>query len=110
MKIFKVVYSMLKRVGLTADQLFEKHPFNVRNSTAMLILVLSIFLTVMFLSNEADNLKDYGGGIYLATSLLAGVLNFAYVNWNIAELFQLIDDLEDIVNTSKYNTDTSKSN
>lgn len=101
MKIFEVVYSMLKIVGLNAGQSFEKHPFNLRNSTATLVFVLSIFLTIMYLHSEAKNLQDYGDGIYLATTLLAGALNFAYAIWKIADIFRLIDALEDVVNTSE---------
>lgn len=87
---------------MTSHQSIKAHPFNVRNSIILFILVIHIACNAMFLIYDAKNLSDYAESIYLTMLATFGALNFLYVTWKMAEIFRYIANLEDIVSTSKY--------
>lgn len=101
MKTVQAIYGHLMRVGMTSHQSIKRHPFNIRNTTMLFILCTVIVCTVIYLIYEATNLKEYADSIFVIITVVSGALNFAFINWKMAEIFRFIDSLEDSVNTSK---------
>lgn len=104
MIFMEVVYSYLMLVGMTLEQSRQKHPFNLRNSAMLFLLLIDNASVAMDLVYEAKNLKEYSDSVYLTTTVLVAMLNYAIVTWKMAELFRFFENLEDIVTASKWHT------
>lgn len=102
MTIKAVIRSYLSRVGMTSHQSRRRHPFNIRNSTILFLMDITVFSAVMYLIYDAKNLKEYADCIFLIITVTSLMFNFAYVNWNMAKIFRFIDSLQDVINTSEY--------
>lgn len=102
MKIKGIIDVYLMRVGMTSYQSMQQHPFNMRNTTTLMNLVTYVFCVVMFLIYDAKNLKEYTDSIYLSISVGGAALNFAFVNWEMAKIFRFIENLQHVVNASKF--------
>lgn len=105
MKIMRTIYGYLVRVGMTSQQSRKRHPFNLRNTSSVIVLLLNISSPTIFLIYGAKNLKETADTIYIIISVSTGMINFIYVTWNMAELFRFIENLDDIVHTSKSHGD-----
>lgn len=105
MKIMRTIHSYLVRVGMTSQQSRKRHPFNLRNITSIIVSLLNIFSPTLFLIYDAKNLKETADTIFIIISVSTAMLNFVYVTWKMAEVFQFIENLDDIVNTSKSHGD-----
>lgn len=103
----EAIYSHLMRVGMTSHPSIQGHTFNVRNSTSLFIFFTSGVSAVLYLFNGAKNLNEYADTIYLVITATTSALAFASVNWKMAEIFRFIDNLEDIIGTSKWRIQNS---
>lgn len=101
MKIMETVRSQLNYVGMRSHQAIKGHLFNIRNLTMLFILWMYIFCCTMYLIDGATNLKDFADCMYFNITGAATALNFAFINWKMAKIFRFMDNLEDIVNSSK---------
>lgn len=101
MKIMGIIYSYLVRMGMTLSQSKKRNPFNIRNTTTIIVLANNVFFTIIFLMNGAKNLKEYADSMYITISVSTATANFVYVNWKMAELFRFIENLEEVVSTSE---------
>lgn len=98
----EAIYSHLTRVGMTSRPSNESHSFNIRNSTSLFILGLNISCAMMYLIyGRTTNLKEYADSIYSTITVMSAASNFAFVNWKMAEIFLFLDNLENVVKTSK---------
>lgn len=98
MKTMEAIYSYVSRVGMTSH---SSHPFNVRNSLSLFIFGTSGLSAAMYLFYGATNLNEYADTIYLIITATTSALAFASVNWKMAEIFQFIENLENVIETSK---------
>lgn len=98
----KVIHNYPKYVGITSQQSIKRHPFNIKNSSVLIILCMYIIVLQMYLIYSAPSLKDCVDCIYLMITVAATALNFAFINWKMAKIFRFIDNLEMIVKTSKF--------
>lgn len=67
----------------------------------LLFFCMDLFCIVMYLIYGATNLNEYTDSIYLLLTGQSALLNFAFVTWKMAEIFRFIENLEDIISTSK---------
>ncbi|XP_055306350.1 odorant receptor 94a-like [Sitodiplosis mosellana] len=96
MKIFDLIRHHFEFVGISTTQT-TKHPFNVRN-VAILVTFAQFFISSMaFLLFEAKTIREFADSFYAAATTF-GVSNVFIPNiFNMANIFQLIDDSDAII-------------
>lgn len=102
MEIKEAIYAYMMRVGMPSRQTVKMHPFNSQMMAMLFLLGVDIFILGMFLIFEAKELKDYTDCIYFIISVVTATVNFVYAGSNLAELFEFIDKLDAIVETSEH--------
>lgn len=102
MSIKRVIYSYLMHIGMTENQSLKSHPFNVQNVTVLFFLTIFIICPVLYMIYGTTNLKEYSDCAFLISTVITATLTLAFVNWKMVEIFGFIDNLENIIEASKW--------
>lgn len=100
MKIFESLRQYYEFVGISSTQT-RKHPFNIRNVAILAIFAQFGMTTMAYLLFEAKTIREFADSFY-AASTTAGVSNvFTWNIYNMANIYQLIDNCDAIVQERK---------
>lgn len=102
MEIFQSIQNNFAILGIGRNQLTRKHNTNVKN---VLSLFLHTFFTIanfLYLARMANNLREYADGIFTTSAVLVCGASMLIIVWTMPNWFELIDNLEKIINSSEY--------
>lgn len=102
MQILESIRYNLQIVGMNSYQSIQKHPFNARNSTSLLIYTISIICNIGFLIGGAKSLMEFTDALFLTTTAILSFSIFVNLNWQMRQLFELLNDIENTVDQSEY--------
>lgn len=97
MKTFQTVQKLAKIYGIASDQ----YPFNWRNWLAVFIFGLGIISNGLYIFYETETFQQYADSIYIATTLAATTMVFTFFVVNMQQIFDCINDEEQIINCSE---------
>lgn len=97
MKFFQSNQQNLSILGISS---IEK-PFNRRMMKAYLIYGLSTISANLFLILEANSFSQYTNSVFVTTALAMILICFSMMVFKATELYQFMDDCEEMVVNSK---------
>lgn len=101
MKISRSVKKYLARLGIKPLPLNQSHPFNIQNVIVFFVFGLCITLNSAYFFLEATRFVESIESLYLTCLAIVCTINFASLIWKMSKLFDLINNLEKIVEESK---------
>lgn len=102
MKLFQACQEYMAIIGVRPLLPGEKHPFNRQNVRVLLVFGLAFILTSAFLIFDAQTLRQYAECFYAWSSVFAIFVGVLLVILKTEDLFQLINDLEIMIQNSKW--------
>lgn len=101
MKIFETIRNYFAIVGITSQQSIQSHPFNRRNSLCLFVFGMGISLTFAYQFRRIESFQEFTDCFYEISTISVCGIGFASFIWEMVELFEFIDRLDDFVNKSK---------
>lgn len=101
LKIFKLTKKNFAAIGISPELVNHPYPFNVRILLGLLILMASVTCNLLYIICEAKTFAEYTQSIYTFSLAAVITLGLVIVLLNVAELFNLINGFENLVNASK---------
>lgn len=102
MKIFQSVQRNLATIGVSPKLSHQPYPFNTKIITNFLILESFVISNLAFEIFEAKTLTELTQSIYICSLGCLNTYVLSEIIVNVKKLFKLINDCENIVNTSEY--------
>lgn len=100
MKLYKVSQDNLMTLGFGPNQIDQKHFFNKNNLMTFTVCASCSTLTFFFLIYEAKIFVEYVEATYILSAAVGCTV--ALASLRVKTLSKYIDELEKIVNSSKY--------
>lgn len=97
MKIFQTTEKYLESGGIIRN----KPPFNKKQSSIIVIAILSNILLFIYLFHEANLPREYMESILMTASAFFISIAYMSVVFRYSKIFKFIDDIEQVVNESK---------
>lgn len=102
MKLFQVSQEYMAIVGVCPLLRGEKTPFNRQNSLILFIFGISLTSSTAFFLIDADTLRQYTECFFGWISILAVFVGLILVILKTEKIFQLIDNLEIMIESSEF--------
>lgn len=102
MKLFEMHEKYFAIVGIDSYQATRKIPINGKNSATLLILISALMSTNAFIWFEADTFPEYAESFYVAATSIICFGNFVILFTRMSKFFEFIENLEHLVQTSKW--------
>lgn len=103
MAVFALLRKHLAMSGIKISQQSPKtRPLNVKNSTICILICVTVTLMTISL-NEANTFDESTDILFQSVSIGTCGIFYVIIVWKTSELFEIINGLADIVNTSEYN-------
>lgn len=99
---FAIIRDKLMNGRLATAENVQNYPLSLRNVFPMLLLMLCIILSASYILIEAETFKQYSDCFYILVTSIANAGIFMILVWKRAEIFQLIDHLEIMIEKRKY--------
>lgn len=99
MKIFQTIQKNHAKVGISPTQ---NRAVNKRIVVTFLLFGLTFVSSVTFLFRDANTFIDYSNNMYITTGQAMIFIVYAIVTFNMVKLFGSIDNLEELINQSKF--------
>lgn len=103
MKILQSLQINLGIMGIEANQLTKSHPFNGKNVSTLLILIISSTSANIYLFYEAESFREYTDAFYSTCTVTVCCINYMLIVWNMRRMFAFITNLENIILKRKSN-------
>lgn len=101
MESFELIRKHLAMCGIEISQKSPKnHAFNAKNVTVFILVSVSVSLIALTL-NEADTFDECTDILYRSVSIGTSTILYVIIVWKTAKLFEFINALANIVNTSE---------
>lgn len=98
---FAIIRDKLMNGRLATAENVQNYPLSLRNVFPMLLLMLCIILSASYILIEAETFKQYSDCFYILVTSIANAGIFMILVWKRAEIFQLIDHLEIMIEKRK---------
>lgn len=95
MKFFQLIQTNCKLLGIDASKRNDR--FNARNLIAQFMIFQFLFFTGAYLLFKAKSFREYADCFYASSTLVGVSINFMYVSWNMAKMFELIESIESFI-------------
>lgn len=102
LKIFQFVQTKFATVGINRALATQKYPFNGKNIIGFLTLMAAFASSVLYAIYTADSFFEYTQATYAITTTIMVICLLLILILQVKTLFELIEDLESVVNTSEY--------
>lgn len=102
MKLFDDIKNRIALIGIKSLQSTRKQLFNVTTILILITHIIDLILYIVYIFRVADNFALYVDVIFRIVSLIACMIFFAVLAWNIIELYRLIYNLENIIKKSEF--------
>lgn len=103
MKIFETSKNYFQALGVDEHYAAQNRRLNTRNIRIFLMLVLSIMLNLLYLIFTASNFIEYTNCIYWTSTILVAVLIYAMFVWRMRKVFDYVNKIESLIESSKKN-------
>lgn len=101
MKLFQLCQKYMAIIGVRPLLPDEKRAFNLRNVLILLILCICFTAAIAFFFLDAQTLKEYSDCFFVLFSTIANFVALLFVIIKTKEHFQIIENLENMVQSSK---------
>lgn len=101
MQIFKSIYITLSVLSMSSHYSIQKHPFNARNLSSLLIHGVYLCGNIGFLFSGIENLIEFTDSVFLCITTILATTMFIHVDLKMRQIFEFLRRLEEIVNQSK---------
>lgn len=101
MKIFQISQQNLAYLGFSYYYTIQMYPINVRNITALSVLITITSMACMYLYREAKTFQEYADGAYACSTLLDTTAIFTIFVWRMRIFFDCFNRFEKILNQSE---------
>lgn len=101
MKLFQASQKYLAIIGVRPLLPDEKSPFNRRNLQVFIFVGWSMTAAIAFLFIDAQTLQEYAECLFALFTLIGIFVGFSLVIIKTKETFQLINNLEILIENSK---------
>lgn len=102
MQILESIREKLEIIGMSNQQSLQKYPFNERNVTCLLLHGINIVCNLGFLIYGTKDLMEFTDSLFLTITAILTAAIFINLMWKMRELFEFINNLEDIVDQSEW--------
>lgn len=106
MKILQSLQHNFAILGIDEYQSKQKHSFNVRSVSVLLIFGISLISGCVSIAH-ANTFKEYLNAFHIAVTVAFGGLTFIIVICQMKILFPFIDYVEKVIDESKRKSSTS---
>lgn len=109
MKIFNSIQNSFLILGIHKPEP-KCNRFTLKRCLILYIFTQISFSTTLFFLIDAKSFRDYTYSLYMAATSTLYVSCFSLVIFYMEKIFQLIENLECIIGTRKFNKNTIKNN
>lgn len=102
MKFLQTVRKYFQLLGIHPPPDNRTSPFNSKNAFVLCTLVLGLTTASIFGISEAKSVTDYGLSFFSFATHLSLSIHFAAAVWRITSISKLIDDIEELIERSKF--------
>lgn len=99
--IFDSIKSNFAIVGANSLQSNGQNPFNLKNVMIILIINVQATLCGIFVFYEANSFREYVESVFAFSTVIVIHIVFPVFIWKIPKMFELMNNIEKIVNKSK---------
>lgn len=107
MKIFQLTQKNFATIGISPILSYQSWSLNAEILIGFSITTVSFICTLVFAFSEAKTFIEYTQSIYIGSCAVIVILALVVIVFNVKKFFQLINDCENITNTSKYEISSS---
>lgn len=100
-KMFRSVQKNFGTIGIGPNRAMQSHPFDAKILIHSMALSLGFIGTLMYTVIDAKTFLEFTQSIYVSSSIFFGAVIFVVLILNASELFELINDCECLISTSK---------
>lgn len=101
MKIFQSIQRHFTVLGITVHQSREQSPISIKQLIVILIFVLNSGTQVMSIAFVAEEFEEFTFSIYALFTLTMCVIEFGILIWKMKQLFQFIENFENLIESSE---------
>lgn len=102
MHILESIRTKLQIIGMTTHQSLQKYPFNDRNLVCLLLHGINVVCNLGFLISGTTDLMEFTDSLFLTITAILTASIFINLISKMQQLFEFINNLEDIVDQSKW--------
>lgn len=102
MKILQLVQKNFATLGVSPNLSLQPYPFNTKIIIGFVTLSLSLSCNLVFAISEAKTFTEQTQSIYMVSLTVLIMFALTIIILKVNKLFCLIDDCENLVNTSEY--------
>lgn len=103
-RAFELIEKNFAIVGITPSLVHQPYPLNGAILFGFFLLGLDILCVLLFVLNDAESFAEYTQCAYIISIMTSLILVLLSLIVTVKELFEFIDDGNDLFNTSKFNT------
>lgn len=102
MTILQLTQKNFATIGVSPNLPLQPYPINAKIAIGFLMLASYFICYLVYWCFEATKLIEYMRSIYMASVAFVIILYVVVIILNVEEMFQLINNCENLVNTRKY--------
>lgn len=103
MKVFQTTQKNFVAAGINSNLVLQSIPLNARIFMGLSMLGLNIICNLLYTFYDAKTFAEYTGSIFMTAAAALILLILLIIVLVMEKLFTLIDNCENIVNTSESN-------
>lgn len=101
-KIFLIIQKNFATVGINSNLVTQDYPFNERILKGYLIICSWTISNVLYCFHGPESFSEYTQSIYVCSLCILISIAYTILILKVEKLFEFIDGVENVVNTSKY--------
>lgn len=101
MKVFHLTRKKFATLDVTPDLSLQSYPINGKITLIFLLLSSFFICNLVFAFLEAKTFTEYTQSIYMGSLAVLIIFCLAIIVFNMEKLFEVINDVENIVNASE---------
>lgn len=100
-QILELTQKNFAAIGIAPDLVHQSYPFNRKIFWGFLVLILSLSCNSMYAFREAKTFSEYTQSTHMLSMAVLFALILVVLLLSATQLFNIIDGLENLANTSK---------
>lgn len=105
-KLFLTVRFLFETMGIYSAQSSQKCSLNGKNFVFFAFLIVIVVSSTGFFLFRAQTISEYVFSFYLIITGLSGTIAFLITIWNRANIFEIMEKLENFIEKRKYSIST----
>lgn len=105
LRVFQLIQKKFATVGISPNLVTQSYPLNGKVILGILLLTISFSCNLMFFFYKAKTFAEYTESMHMSSMAALISLIFVIVLLNVRKLFDLINDCENVANSSELKID-----